>query len=948
MAREKTLRVNIVGDADKLDRELRKSGNSLDKFGKQTRVTSSITSKGFAGMRVAAVGATAAIGGLAIAGKQVVDAAIEAEKTQAKLNAQLKASGISAAQYGAQIESVIQKQSLMSGLDDEDLTESFINLVRVTGDVNKSLDLNVIAMDFARAKNMEVAKAGELVGKVAGGNVGILSRYGITVEKGASATEALGMLQEKFAGQAEAYGKTTGGSIDRASVAFENLQETVGEAAAPAIEKIATKTADFVNEMQTGTGQGGRFVRTLKDIWQEAKPIVTWIGRAIKNVAEFTAEHPNVGRLALAIAGVGTAVKGLKFVSAATGFTDLVKAGRGAARTLKRVLARGGEEAGAAAASNAASGFNAKGGKFSAAGRRAGSLIGRGAVVGVAVGAGIAATEFMDAFVDKIRDKLGEKVAAAVQQAMPGGIVAKKGRDFLKGLIPGFATGGLIPGTGSGDKVPMMGEPGEFVIRKKVVEKFGPTFFAAINEGKAPQMRTSGGIIARANRLDSQRIPYLYGGGHGTKDGYNRSGMDCSASVSYALGISPRVSGALMSFGKPGAGSPNDTKIYANPGHVFAVFNGRGWGTSRENPGGGPGWLSYNHRPGFTIRHLEDGDASSSAASVGDPEETSEPGKMTKRERQERAGSRIVNRIVGRALRGASRQARAASAIGGVIEDAEGGFGRSERFFGQVKGGRPGDFGEEDLGTAQGRADRISELGELKKLKVAQLARMRKRAAALKRVIVKYERALKQMNAARRKAKGAKRAKISERMKSYDDKLTDYKAELRGLGESIADTQLDIGDLEKDIGEVAATPDGSGATDAISAALSDIDLRERAGLLSPEQAQAARIATLQSAQVGGFGGLTQNELLEVMAQLREATSQANEQQAQANQLTADLIASLAAAKASLDANTAFGQQVSAVTGREAIAIFAEILSGHYGAKIQQRGTMPGSGQLSRL
>jgi hypothetical protein len=382
---------------------------------------------------------------------------------------------------------------------------------------------------------------------------------------------------------------------------------------------------------------------------------------------------------------------------------------------------------------------------------------------------------------------------------------------------------------------------------------------------------------------------------------------------------------------------------------VFAVFNGRGWGTSRENPGGGPGWLSYNHRSGFTIRHLEDG-AAKNAASTGDPQETSESGKATRTERAQRAGSRAVSRIVAKALKGTSRDARAQSAIGGVIEDADSGYGRSERFFGQVKGGRPGDFGEEDLSTAQGRADRISELGELKKLKVAQIARMRKRAAALKRLIAKYERALKQMNAARGKAKGAKRAKISERMKSYDERLNDYKAELRALGGSIADTRLDIGDLEKDIADVAATADAEAPspTDALGAALGDIDLAERAGVISAEQAQEQRVGVLNAALNGGFGALDQRQQWEVMAQLRDAQAAATDAQNAATQATQEMAQALRDVKASIDAQLAFANGVSAITSMEAIRVVADTLSRQFGQGIQARSALPGSGSLSRL
>lgn len=207
----------------------------------------------------AALGFAAGIGGAAIAVKGFVNAAIESEKSQARMQTQLKASGISYKAHAKEIDAVIQKVSKLSGLDDEDLQDSFTNIVRVTGDVNESLKLTGLAADFARAKHMDVAKAGELVAKVAGGNTGILKRYGVQVDKNATSQEALAALQKKFAGQAEAYGKTTAGAQDRFNVAIENLQETLGQKLLPVLAAVANAAANFVNGLQTGEGVGERF-----------------------------------------------------------------------------------------------------------------------------------------------------------------------------------------------------------------------------------------------------------------------------------------------------------------------------------------------------------------------------------------------------------------------------------------------------------------------------------------------------------------------------------------------------------------------------------------------------------------------------------------------------------------------------------------------------------------
>lgn len=51
-------------------------------------------------------------------------------------------------------------------------------------------------------------------------------------------------------------------------------------------------------------------------------------------------------------------------------------------------------------------------------------------------------------------------------------------------ILPFFlASGGTVPGSGSGDTVPAMLTPGEFVVRKSAVQRFGSGFFEFINGG---------------------------------------------------------------------------------------------------------------------------------------------------------------------------------------------------------------------------------------------------------------------------------------------------------------------------------------------------------------------------------------------------------------------------------------------------------------------------------
>ena len=107
-------------------------------------------------------------------------------------------------------------------------------------------------------------------------------------------------------------------------------------------------------------------------------------------------------------------------------------------------------------------------------------------------------------------------------------------------------------------------------------------------------------VIAAGNRIAHK--PYKYGGGHGS---FTDSGYDCSGSVSYALhggGLLsvPKDSGEFMSYGAPGKG--RHITIYAHPGHVYMVVNGRRFDTTGARGGSRWQW-EQRSSSGYTVRH---------------------------------------------------------------------------------------------------------------------------------------------------------------------------------------------------------------------------------------------------------------------------------------------------------------------------------------------------------
>jgi tape measure domain-containing protein len=71
-------------------------------------------------------------------------------------------------------------------------------------------------------------------------------------------------------------------------------------------------------------------------------------------------------------------------------------------------------------------------------------------------------------------------------------ILGSKSNDFSQFS---FNTGGQVPGVGSGDTVRARLTPGEYVVRKNSVEKFGANFFESLNRGTLPRKYAAGGLV---------------------------------------------------------------------------------------------------------------------------------------------------------------------------------------------------------------------------------------------------------------------------------------------------------------------------------------------------------------------------------------------------------------------------------------------------------------------
>jgi hypothetical protein len=109
-------------------------------------------------------------------------------------------------------------------------------------------------------------------------------------------------------------------------------------------------------------------------------------------------------------------------------------------------------------------------------------------------------------------------------------------------------------------------------------------------------------VINAGNEI--ARLPYRFGGGHGT---FEDSEYDCSGSLSFVLAAAGLLnttvtSGTLMSYGDPGPGKW--ITIFANPGHTFMYVAGLRFDTvALAETGSRWSNRSATERDGFAVRH---------------------------------------------------------------------------------------------------------------------------------------------------------------------------------------------------------------------------------------------------------------------------------------------------------------------------------------------------------
>ncbi len=227
----------------KLSAEYRSLGGSTKMV---TQSTAQLVSQGkFLQAILGGIGAAAIRTGAAFAGmfafqrlgqvmKESLVVAADTEATYARLAVTLADFGVAADQAWVKVEPLMKQLSGM-GYKPTFTAEVLATLVQITGNYEESLRGVVPVLDLVVSRHMTWETAARVVGRAIIGDIGHIQRHGIFLDK---TKNTLDQIIERFKDEAFQRSLTLRGQLDRASVAWFNFQNAMGQVLAQAMRNV--------------------------------------------------------------------------------------------------------------------------------------------------------------------------------------------------------------------------------------------------------------------------------------------------------------------------------------------------------------------------------------------------------------------------------------------------------------------------------------------------------------------------------------------------------------------------------------------------------------------------------------------------------------------------------------------------------------------------------------
>jgi len=243
------------------------------------------TLRGALGPAFALAGAAAAGFALKL-GVEAVQAAIEEEKSVARLKMALDNLALGFAM--PVVDDFIDKTQRASGVADDQLRPALGQLAAATGNLYDAQNLLNLALDVSAGTGRDLTSVTAALSKAANGQTTSLRRLAPSIDgavlKTGDLTAITGELTRLFGGQAEARANTFAGTIDRLTIAADELMEAFGKG--------------FLDAFQEGLGGSTEdLMKTLQDLEPQMEQIGGTIGKLAGTIGKMSGAIELFGNL---------------------------------------------------------------------------------------------------------------------------------------------------------------------------------------------------------------------------------------------------------------------------------------------------------------------------------------------------------------------------------------------------------------------------------------------------------------------------------------------------------------------------------------------------------------------------------------------------------------------------------------------------------------------------
>ena len=285
---------NVQSSLSNLDKSAKTSLSNLDKSAKTSAGGFNILG---AAAATAAGFIVAEIGGKAVSAvsdltKEMVKLGLEQDRLATRSKNLYKNLGLE--KYQKEIAKTIEQQSIMTGMDDEELLSSYNKLLAVTKDRTQATKLLALAQDMAAGSGENLESSTTSITNALMGQTRGLKQFGIDIEedifKATTFAGQIKMLEQEinklYAGAAVEAGKSPAGIFAGFETAIENVKEMFGgeliERLAPTLKSIT----DTINELAT-SGKLDPLIESFGNLVTSGVKLAKTVSKILMNIIGF-------------------------------------------------------------------------------------------------------------------------------------------------------------------------------------------------------------------------------------------------------------------------------------------------------------------------------------------------------------------------------------------------------------------------------------------------------------------------------------------------------------------------------------------------------------------------------------------------------------------------------------------------------------------------------------